>query len=115
MPERRTRAIGGSVDLNIVEKVIHGRYVSLLEREQLQDLRRTGLSIRQIAAEMGRSPSTISRELRRNTVSTRGYMPHTAHRLSVKRRARPRQSKILAHDALRCYVQAKLKMKWSPQ
>lgn len=89
MPERRTRAIGGSVDLNIVEKVIHGRYVSLLEREQLQDLRRTGLSIRQIAAEMGRSPSTISRELRRNTVSTRGYMPHTAHRLSVKRRRHP--------------------------
>lgn len=115
MPERRTRAIGGSVDLNIVEKVIHGRYVSLLEREQLQDLRRTGLSIRQIAAEMGRSPSTISRELPRNTVSTRGYMPHTAHRLSVKRRSRPRQPKLLAHDALRCYVQEKLKLKWSPQ
>ena len=115
VPERRSRAIGGSVDLNIVEKVIHDRYVSLLEREQLQDLRRAGLSIRQIAAEMQRSPSTISRELRRNTVSTRGYMPHTAHRLSVKRRARPRQPKLLAHDALRSYVQAKLRMKWSPQ
>jgi len=115
VPERRSRAIGGSVDLNVVEKVIDGRYVSLLEREQLQDLRRAGLSIRQIAAEMGRSPSTISRELRRNTVSARGYMPHTAHRLSVKRRARPRQPKLLAHDALRSYVQEKLKMKWSPQ
>ena len=115
VPERRSRAIGGSVDLNAVEKVIHSRYVSLLEREQLQDLRRAGLSIRQIAAQMGRSPSTISRELRRNTVSTRGYMPHTAHRLSVKRRTRPRQPKLLAHDALRSYVQAKLKMKWSPQ
>lgn len=115
VPERRTRAIGGSVDLNIVEKVIHGRYVSLLEREQLQDLRRAGLSIRRIAEEMGRSPSTISRELRRNTVSTRGYMPHTAHRLSVRRRARPRQPKILAHAALRSYVQTKLEMKWSPQ
>lgn len=73
VPKRRSRAIGGSVDLNAVEKVIHSRYVSLLEREQLQDLRRAGLSIRQIAAQMGRSPSTISRELRRNTVSTRGY------------------------------------------
>lgn len=81
----------------------------------LQDLRRAGLSIRQIATEMRRSPSTISRELSRNTISDRGYMPHTAHRLSVKRRARPRKPKLLAHDALRSYVQAKLEMKWSPQ
>ena len=64
---------------------------------------------------MRRSPSTISRELRRNTIFTRGYLPHTAHRLSVKRRARPRQPKLLAPDALRCYLQAKLKMKRSPQ
>ncbi len=71
VPERRSRAIGGSVDLNIVEKIIDSRYVSLLEREQLQDLRRAGLSIRRIAAEMGRSPSTISRELRRNTCRRR--------------------------------------------
>ncbi|SNS45572.1 Transposase [Micrococcales bacterium KH10] len=74
VPERRSRAIGASVDLNVVEKVIDGRYISLVEREQLQDLRRAGLSIRQIAAQMGRSPSTISRQLRRNTVSARGYM-----------------------------------------
>lgn len=115
VPERRSRAIGGSVDLNIVEKVIDPRYLSLLERERLQDLRRTGLSIRQIASEMGRSPSTISRELSRNTVSTTGYLPHTAHRLSVKRRARPRQPKVLANESLHSYVQGKLKKKWSPQ
>ena len=115
VPERRTRAIGGSVDLNVVEKVIHTRYLSLIEREQLQDLRRSGLSIRQIAAEMGRAPSTISRELQRNTASSRGYMPHTAHRLSVRRRARPRQPKLVANAELRNYVQAKLKKKWSPQ
>lgn len=115
MPERRSRAIGGSVDLDIVEKVIHPRYFSLLEREQLQDLRGSGLSMRQIASVLGRSPSTISRELTRNTISTRGYMPHTAHRLSVKRRARPRQPKLAANTSLRSYVQAKLNKKWSPQ
>lgn len=115
MPERRSRAIGGSVDLNVVEKLIDPRYLSVIEREQLQDLRGTGLSLRQIALEMGRSPSTISRELRRNTVSTRGYLPHTAHRLSVKRRARQRQPKMLSNDALLAYVQEKLAMKWSPQ
>lgn len=113
--ERRTRAIGGSVDLNVVEKVIHARYLSLIEREQLHDLRRSGLSIRQIAAEMGRAPSTISRELKRNTASSRGYMPHTAHRLSVRRRARPRQPKLVANVELRAYVQAQLRKKWSPQ
>jgi IS30 family transposase len=115
VPERRTRAIGGSVDLNVVEKIIHPRYLGLIEREQLQDLRRSGMSIRQIAAEMGRAPSTISRELRRNTTSTQGYMPHTAHRLSVRRRARPRQAKLAANAELRFYVQARLNKKWSPQ
>lgn len=115
VPERRARAIGGSVDLNVVEKVIHPRYLGLLEREQLQDLRRSGLSLRRIAAQMGRAPSTISRELRRNTTSNRGYMPHTAHRLSVRRRARPRPARLVADADLRRYVQARLRKKWSPQ
>ena len=95
------RAIGGSVDLNKIERVIDPRYLSLLEREQIKDLRRSGLSIRQIAVELDRSPSTISRELRRNTVSARGYMPHTAHRLSVQRRERPRRPKLVANTELR--------------
>ncbi|TWG07589.1 IS30 family transposase [Saccharopolyspora dendranthemae] len=73
------------------------------------------MSIRQIATELRRSPSTISRELRRNTVSTRGYLPQTAHRLSVQRRARPRPAKLVAKAKLRAYVQAKLGKKWSPQ
>ena len=115
VPERRSRAIGGSVDLNLVERIIDPRYLSVLERERLQDLRRAGLSMRQIASEMGRSPSTISRELKRNTVSTRGYLPHTAHRLSVRRRTRQRQPKLLANNALFSYVQSNLTKKWSPQ
>ena len=95
--EGRTRAIGGSVDLNLVEKIIHPRYLSLTEREQTKDLGKSGMSIRDIATTLRRSPSTISRELARNAVSNRGYMPHTAHRLSVQRSARPRPAKILAN------------------
>ena len=114
-PPRTARAIGGRVDLDRVEKVIDPRYLSLLERERLQDLHQTGLSIRKVADAMGRSPSTISRELRRNTVSARGYLPHTAHRLSVTRRARPRQPKLLANPELQEFVQNKLAKKWSPQ
>ncbi|WP_245677120.1 helix-turn-helix domain-containing protein [Nocardia acidivorans] len=54
VPQRRSRAIGGSVDLEVVEKVIHRRYLGLVEREQIQDLRRSGLSIREIASELSR-------------------------------------------------------------
>ncbi len=64
---------------------------------------------------MGRSPSTISREISRNTFSSRGYLPHTAHRLSVTRRTRHRAPKLLVNDQLRSYTQAKLSKKWSPQ
>ncbi|WP_336873997.1 helix-turn-helix domain-containing protein [Rhodococcus qingshengii] len=113
---RSTRSSsGGSVDLNVVEKIIHPRYLSLREREQFQDLRRAGLSIRAVASQMRRAPSTISRERGRNTVSVRGYMPHTAHRRSVKYRARPRQAKLVANAELRSYVQGKLAKRRSPQ
>jgi transposase, IS30 family len=114
-PPRTSRAIGGRVDLDRVEKVIDARYLSLIEREQLRDLRRAGRSMRQIAAELGHSASTISRELRRNTVSNREYLPHAAHRLSVQRRRRPRTPKILANAELRCYIEARLKKRWSPR
>lgn len=74
---------------------------SLLERERLKDLHSLGLTVRAIAAAMGRSPSTISRELRRNTVSRYGYLPHNAHRASTKRRQRPKISKLAVEGPLR--------------
>jgi IS30 family transposase len=113
--EQTTNALGGKVSLDRVERVIDDRYLSLVEREQLRDLHRAGLPIRRIAAAMGRSPSTISRELRRNTVSSRGYMPHTAHRASVERRRRQRCPKLVENVELRDYVQRGLRKRWSPQ
>lgn len=106
---------GERVPLSQVEKVIHARYLSLVERERLKDLMMAGLSIRQVAAEMGRSPSTISRELRRNAVSKSGYLPHTAHRILVKRRQRSRTAKLAVEGPLREYVSSKLKKRWSPE
>ncbi|GAA1216911.1 hypothetical protein GCM10009655_15340 [Rhodoglobus aureus] len=106
---------GERVALDKVEKIIHSRYLSVLEREQIKDLQLAGLSIRQIAIELGRAPSTISRELQRNTVGRRGYLPHTAHRTSVKRRERPREARLKAPGPLRNYVQAKLAKRWSPE
>ena len=112
-PHGTARAIGGRVDLDRVERVIHPRYLSLVEREQLQDLRRAGRSIRQIAADLGRSPSTISRELRRNTASKRGYLPHTAHRLSVDGADGPGYAEVLVKAELLAYVEARLKKRSS--
>ena len=112
---RTAGVLGEQVDLKAVETVIHPRYLSLVEREHLRDLRRSGLSVRASAAAMGRSPSTVSRELHRNTLSARGYLPHAAHRASVARRQRPRQAKVLAHPPLGEYVESRLSRKWSPQ
>ena len=42
-------------------------------------------------------------------------MPHTAHRLSLEHRARPRQAKLVANAEIRSYVQGKLAKRWSPQ
>lgn len=54
------------------------------ERYQIYAFRKADSSIRAIADELGRSPSTISRELQRN-VNRRGYRPQMAHRLARQR------------------------------
>jgi transposase, IS30 family len=66
---------------------ISGQYLSEDERVTIADLRRQGRSMRAIAAEMGRSPSTISRELRRNGDPGGQYRPFVAQKLGDERRA----------------------------
>ena len=58
---------------------ISARFLSQDERIEIADLRSAGLGIRQIADQLGRAPSTVSRELRRNA-SAAGYRPFEAHR-----------------------------------
>ena len=82
---------------------------------QIADLRAAGAGVRAIAERTGRSPSTISRELRRNRDPDSGrYRPFTAHKLAVQRRARPRPGKIAADPVLRQFVVG-LEKRWSPQ
>jgi IS30 family transposase len=95
---------------------ISERYLSEDERVAVADLRRQRHSIRAIAAEIGRSPSTISRELRRNRDPERGqYRPFVAQKLAVDRRARPGRGKIVNDDVLREFVGGLLKKRWSPE
>ena len=97
-------------------KKISPRFLSLDERIKIADLTREGLSTRQVAARLGRAPSTISRELRRH--ARRGaatYRPFEAHRQSVEGRARPRPSRLASDVVLREQVTARLQARWSPE
>jgi hypothetical protein len=61
---------------------LEGRYLSFEEREEVALGRAAGESIRSIAVRLGRSPSTISRELARNSDPGGRYRATTAHALA---------------------------------
>jgi len=92
-----------------------GRYLSIDERIRIADLKLAGSSVRSIAAEIRRCPSTVSRELRRNGPGAgRRYGPHAAQKKAEDRARRPRALK-LDNAELADVVQAKLCKKWSPE
>ena len=74
-------------------KAEHPRYLSLAERTTIADLRRAGVSVGDIADELGRAASTVSRELRRNTDNRGRYLPATAQQLSTQRRSQPARTR----------------------
>src|SRR5918911_1239842 len=57
---------GGLPPARVAEQSRSSRYLSLLERQRIATLRERRLGVREIARRIGRSPSTVSRELRRN-------------------------------------------------
>jgi IS30 family transposase len=94
---------------------ISSRYLSQDERIEIADLRQSGLSLRAIASRLNRAPSTISRELRRNSVAARGYRPFEAHRRATVRRGRPHRRRVETNDQLSGVVTELLLRRWSPQ
>jgi transposase, IS30 family len=114
-PARRAYIHGEKVDLELLERSIDARFLSLAERERIHDLHRRGISLRAIARALGRAPSTISRELARNSSPKLGYLPYAAHRAAVARRPRPKQRRLLVSGPLRDYVVAGLARRWSPE
>jgi hypothetical protein len=88
-----------------------GRCLSFAEREEIALLRARKCGVRDIARRLGRSPATISRELRRNAATRGGYMEYratTAQWHADRRARRPKTAKLAANDALRDYVQDRL-------
>lgn len=90
---------------------LSGRYLSFAEREQLALLRAGGHGVRECARQLGRAPSTVSRELRRNAATRGGafdYRATTAQWHADRAAQRPKPAKLATHARLRQYVQDRL-------
>ena len=88
-----------------------GRYLSFAEREEIAVLNARDRGVREIARQLGRDPSTISRELRRNATTRGGdldYRATPAQWHADRRARRPKVAKLAAHGPLHRYVQERL-------
>ena len=94
---------------------LKGRCLTFAEREDIAVRRAMGQSLRQIGVAVGRSASTISRELRRNNVPGSGYRATTAHALAFERASRPKPAKLHVNLELRAMVERDLRKKHSPE
>ena len=122
LAERWIRDGGGMPTVSLAEP--SGRYLTLEEREEIAVGIAAGETDAQIARRIGRSPSTISRELQRNCprfadgrLYRRRYRAHSAQRKAEARAGRPKTAKLVACPRLREFVQAKLESveRWSPE
>jgi IS30 family transposase len=113
---RSGRSKGAPPVTAVVPPVGPSRFLVEADRIHIADRLREMTPIRVIAAELGRSPSTISREIRRNRHPVNGqYRPHAAQARADARRPRPKQGKIGANPELRQVIQGWLELEWSPE
>lgn len=89
------------------------RHLTGSEREEISRGIAAGESARQPAKRLGRSPSTVSREIARNGSRNR-YRAALADAVAYERGRRPKQAKLAQRPALRGLVEAKLALCWSP-
>jgi IS30 family transposase len=90
---------------------VSGRYLSFAEREEIAILHAQACGVREIAGRLSRSPSTISRELRRNAATRAGdlqYRATTAQWHADRKARRPKVAKLALCEPLRQYVQDRL-------
>ncbi|MDD7250212.1 MAG: helix-turn-helix domain-containing protein, partial [Oscillospiraceae bacterium] len=98
------------------------KHFTLEERKYLQKLLEEGLSGNKIAAALGRSPSSISRELKRNSsknpkkpTNRANYHHWRAHSLAMMRRRDHRRTALPPESFKRDYVCRGLSLFWSPE
>lgn len=108
--------------MSLVEPV-KTRALNIVEREKILAGINAGLSVRAIAAELGRAPSTVLRELRANmrrryrpaAAGEWDYSPHLAQQRADANAARPKTARLAANDRLRTEVQTRLEDEHSPE
>jgi transposase, IS30 family len=97
--------------LSHLSKPLSERYLTFGEREQIALCRAQEFGVREIARRLGRAPSTVSRELRRNA-ETRGgeldYRATTAQWHAERAARRPKPAKLATNLELQLYVQERL-------
>jgi IS30 family transposase len=96
---------------SITQAPLSGRYLSFAEREDIAILQARGCGVHETARQTQRSPSTISRELRRNAATRGGvieYRATTAQWHADRRARRPKPAKLIVHEPLRRYVEDRL-------
>jgi IS30 family transposase len=92
-----------------------GHRLSVVEREEIAHLRSAGHGVNEIARRVGRHKSTISRELRRESVGRRGYRAVAAQQDADDKARRPKQSVLATRLRLRSEVQRRLRLNHSPE
>ncbi|HKQ86744.1 MAG TPA: IS30 family transposase [Candidatus Acidoferrales bacterium] len=95
------------------------KQISLSERIELYRMRKQGCSMQAIAKTLQRSPSSISRELKRNSQPTKAwsgeYEPVRAQALKERRRRWDARFKLARDAPLRAHVHERLQAGWSPE
>jgi IS30 family transposase len=94
---------------------LKGRCLSFAEREEIAIGHASGESVRMVADRIGRSASTISRELRRNADEAGRYRATSAHALAWERASRPKPAKLAVNLVLRAMVEEYLALRYSPE
>jgi transposase, IS30 family len=86
------------------------------ERETIGLMRAAGAGVREVARALGRHPSTVSRELRRNAAPGSGaYRPSRAQARAEHAARREKEVRLVTHPQLRAFVEEHLEMRWSPR
>ncbi len=94
---------------------VSGRYLSLAERETIALGLAARKGVREIARELGRPASTVSREIGRNSSGAGSYRAVAAQSRAEQRGRRPKEAKLAGSQELRGWVAGKLEKKWSPE
>jgi IS30 family transposase len=112
--ETGRRWFGKHGGVNPNKSVLSDRWLSVDERDEICDGIAAGRSVRSIAAQLGRAPSTISREIIRNSDSQGRYLVGGAQRLFEQRLKRPKASKLATNPRLSQEVASRLANHESP-